>query len=86
MIAGLLELVKDLSNEYKNQGIDVLINSPYLPHFHQLVEHLSQVTAKHVGIEKHNHDEYFPQNKTTYFNILEEADFCVGVFCLPKGW
>lgn len=85
MITVLLELVQKLLQEYKKHGLTFLINSPMLPEFKQLVEHLAGITLKHVGITDDNHKDFFKKETTTYFNILEEDDFCIGVFCLSAG-
>ena len=85
MITTLLELVGNLVQEHRAHGPSIFQNPTSIPQFNQLYEHLSKIELQHVGIEQDNLDYYFKKEANTYFNILEEQDFCVGVFCLSKG-
>jgi len=85
MITTLLDLVGNLVQEYKTHGTSIFLNATSVPQFNQLVEQLSKIDLHHVGIDSDNPHEYFKKDCTHYFNILEEQDFSVGVFCLGKG-
>ena len=85
MITTLLKHVKDLLHEYKTKGPSILTDCESVPAFRHLVQHLSKISLEHVGITEDNLKDYFRKDTTTYFNILEEQEFCVGVFCLSQG-
>lgn len=85
MITTLLELVGNLVQEHQTHGPSILQNPTAIPQFNQLSEHLSKIDLQHVGIDLDNLDCYFKKDANTYFNILEEQEFSVGVFCLTKG-
>lgn len=85
MITTLLELVGNLLQEHQAHGPSIFQHPTSIPQFNQLSEQLSKIDLKNVGIDLDNLDYYFKKEANTYFNILEEQDFCVGVFCLSKG-
>jgi hypothetical protein len=85
MIKQLVKLATDFSIRYKAEGVNILTECGAQPEFQSLIEHVKLIDTKILGIQTNNIKSYFQQSSISYFNIMEDKDISIGVFCLAKG-
>ena len=85
MIPKLISSAEAILQRYAQEGSDMLINCQKYPEFDEVIANLKATEAKNVGITPENYNQHFAKGKVSYFNLREDNDLCIGVFCLSKG-
>jgi hypothetical protein len=85
MVTRLVKLAVDLSAKYKADGLSVLLNCKSQPEFLSLMEHVKTLSPDVFGIQQNNLNNYFTHSSISYFNIIDDKDISIGIFCLAKG-
>ena len=85
MISNLIKYTKAFTQIYERQGVEALINCSKIEQFQDLVNHIKLIKAEHVGIYEKDRSIFFKKGKISYFNITEDSDVSIGVFCLSAG-
>ena len=85
MINRLIKLALEFVDKYKSEGPSLLVNCHQKQEFQTLLDHVKGINSSHLGIQTNNMSKYFESSSVSYFNIIEEQDISIGVFCLAQG-
>lgn len=85
MLKSIVQSAKEFLEKYAEFGTEALINCRDFASFQAMLNDLKQLTKEDLGIRTNNHTEFFKEGRISYFNIIENDNLCVGVFCLSKG-
>jgi hypothetical protein len=86
MVSRLVKLALDLAEKYKASGPSLLVNCHQCPEFLKLLDHVKGIKPEQVGINSNSLKKALSQSHISYFNIIEDQDISIGVFCISRGW
>jgi len=81
----LVKLALELVEKYKANGPSILVNCQQCPEFQTLMDHVKGIKPEQLGIKVNEIKSYLEKSQISYFNIIEDQDISIGVFCIAKG-
>lgn len=85
MLKSIIKSSESLIAKYIKEGVDVLVNCSDQTEYAEIIANLKLLEIVDLGLRKSDFEENFRNHKVSYYNIIEDNNMSIGVFCLAKG-